>query len=76
LTFFGRALYEEQLRNDTLSFEQAFAASRAIIKAREEKAGKSDGYSNPQISEGAGIKARLELLRQRLQQHAVAAKGN
>jgi hypothetical protein len=62
LTFFGRAMYDEQLRH-TWSFEQAHAAARKIIDQREREAGKEDGYSNPQIRVGAGIRktlARLE----------------
>jgi hypothetical protein len=68
LTYFGRAMYDEQLRSSTLSFEQAHAAAREIIKKRENEAGKSDGYSNPQIKEGEGIRKQLALLVQRLQQ--------
>ncbi|HEY4542100.1 MAG TPA: C13 family peptidase [Noviherbaspirillum sp.] len=63
LTFFGRALYNEQLREHTLSFEQAHATARELIKQREEEAGKSDGYSNPQIAVGNGIRKKLEQLR-------------
>jgi len=59
LTFFGRAMYDEQLRNSTRSFEEAHAAARKIILQREQEAGKTDGYSNPQISVGSGIRARL-----------------
>lgn len=66
LTFFGRALYHEQLREHTLSFEQAHATARELIKQREEEAGKDDGYSNPQIAMGAAIRPRLEQLQQRL----------
>lgn len=66
LTFFGRALYHEQLRAHTLSFEQAHATARDVIKQREEEAGKDDGYSNPQIAMGASIRPRLEQLHQRL----------
>ncbi|MFZ6875425.1 C13 family peptidase [Undibacterium sp. Di27W] len=66
LTFFGRAMYDEQLRDKTLSFEVAHAAARPIIKQREEEAGKSDGYSNPQIAVGEHIRTRLKLLEQRL----------
>ena len=54
LTFFGRALFDEQLRK-THSFEQAFAAAVPVIKQREIDAGKQDGFSNPQISVGADI---------------------
>ncbi|WP_158590528.1 C13 family peptidase [Noviherbaspirillum cavernae] len=67
LTYFGRAMYDEQLRTQTLSFNEAHQAARQIIKQREEEAGKDDGYSNPQIREGAGIQDRLALLRKRLQ---------
>lgn len=67
LTYFGRALYDEQLRKNTLSFEEAHGTARPIIKQREEEAGKSDGYSNPQINVGAGIRKHLALLRARLQ---------
>ena len=66
LTFFGRAMYDEQLRNQTLSFEQAHKAARIIIKKREEEAGKDDGYSNPQIKVGAAIRTRLTALEARL----------
>lgn len=67
LTFFGRAMYDEQLRTATLSFEQAHAASRKIILQRENEAGKTDGYSNPQIKVGAAIRPVLARLEQRLQ---------
>lgn len=70
LTFFGRAMYDEQLRNSTLSFEDAHAAARTVIKEREEEAGKDDGYSNPQISVGSAIRERLARLRERLAQNA------
>ncbi len=62
LTFFGRAMYDEQLRNSTRSFEQAHAAARTVIEQREKEAGKDDGYSNPQIAVGADIRARLAAL--------------
>ncbi|RYH00002.1 MAG: hypothetical protein EON58_01775 [Alphaproteobacteria bacterium] len=61
LTFFGRAMYEEALRK-TWSFTEAHAWARKVIDVREQEAGKSDGYSNPQISEGAGIRPVLERL--------------
>ncbi|MFZ6721755.1 C13 family peptidase [Undibacterium sp. Ji49W] len=76
LTFFGRAMYDEQLRKQTLSFEAAHAAARPIIKQREEVAGKSDGYSNPQIAVGEQIRARLKLLEQRLQAQKPAKAGD
>ncbi len=65
LTFFGRALFDEQLRN-TRSFEQAFAAAVPVIRQREVEAGKPDGFSNPQISVGTAIRPVLEALQQRL----------
>ena len=66
LTYFGKAMYDEQLRKSTLSFEVAHAAARKMIKVREEEAGKDDGYSNPQIKAGEGIKKRLNRLEDRL----------
>jgi Peptidase C13 family len=65
LTFFGRAVYNEQLRH-TLSFESAHAAARKVIEQREGEAGKTDGYSNPQISVGAAIREPLARLEARL----------
>lgn len=67
LTFFGRAMYDEQLRSATRSFATAHAAARLIIDRREKEAGKDDGYSNPQISMGARIAPYLEKMRQRLE---------
>jgi hypothetical protein len=61
LTFFGRAMYEDALRQ-TWSFTDAHAQARELIRVREQEAGKSDGYSNPQISEGTGIRAVLKRL--------------
>ena len=65
LTFFGRAMYDEQLRH-THSFEDAFAAVRPVIAQREKEAGKTDGYSNPQVAVGAAIRGPLRSLQQRL----------
>jgi hypothetical protein len=65
LTFFGRALFDEQLRK-TYSFEAAFAAAVPLIKQREIDAGKNDGFSNPQISVGPAIRPVLQALEQRL----------
>jgi hypothetical protein len=65
LTFFGRAMFDEQLRK-THSFEQAFAAAVPLIKQREIDARKPDGFSNPQISVGEGIRPLLKALEQRL----------
>lgn len=65
LTFFGRAVFDEQLRK-THSFEQAFARAVPLIKQREIDAGKEDGFSNPQIRVGANIGPVLRALEQRL----------
>ena len=66
LTFFGRAMYDEQLRTHTHSFEAAHAAVRPVIAQREKEAGKTDGYSNPQIATGDAIRGPLRSLEQRL----------
>ena len=65
MTFFGRAVFDEQLRR-THDFGQAFAAAVPVIKQREEEAGKSDGFSNPQIRIGSEIAPVLRGLQQRL----------
>lgn len=65
LTFFGRAMFDEQLRK-TRSFEAAFAAAVPVIKQREIEGGKEDGFSNPQISVGEKIRPVLDRLAQRL----------
>lgn len=65
LTFFGRAMFNEQLRK-THSFEQAFARAVPLIKQREIDAGKDDGFSNPQIRVGAAIAPVLRGLEKRL----------
>jgi len=65
LTFFGRALFDEQLRK-TRSFEQAFAQAVPVIREREAQAGKDDGFSNPQIGIGQKIRPVLRALQQRL----------
>ena len=61
LTFFGRALFDEQLRQ-TYSFEEAFAAAGPIIQQREIDGKKEDGFSNPQIAVGTSIRAVLAKL--------------
>jgi hypothetical protein len=66
LTYFGRAMFDEQLRK-TRSFEEAFANAVPLIKQREIVAGKDDGFSNPQISVGPGIRPLLKSLEQRLE---------
>lgn len=75
LTFFGRAVYDEQLRRHTRSFEAAHAAARPLIEQREQQAGKTDGYSNPQIRTGSAIRARLALLQARLDTALAGASG-
>jgi hypothetical protein len=65
LTFFGRAMFDEELRR-THSFEAAFAKAVPVIKQREIDAGKPDGFSNPQMSVGAQIAPVLKALAQRL----------
>jgi hypothetical protein len=65
LTFFGRALFDEQLRQ-TYSFEDAFAAAGPIIQQREIDGKKDDGFSNPQIAVGSGIRAVLAKLEREL----------
>lgn len=72
LTFFGRAMFDEQLRK-THSFEQAFARAVPLIKQREIDAGKEDGFSNPQIRVGAGISPVLRALEKRLDALPLAA---
>lgn len=61
LTFFGRAVFDEQLRK-TLSFEEAFKAAVPVIQQREAAEEKDDGFSNPQISVGSHIRVVLEEL--------------
>lgn len=61
LTFFGQAMYVDALKT-TWSFSEAHAKARELIEIREKEAGKTDGYSNPQIREGAAIQAVLRQL--------------
>lgn len=72
LTFFGRAMFYEELRR-TWSFEDAHARARDVIARREREAGKQDGYSNPQIAVGAALRAPLARLQ--AQRAAAAASG-
>ena len=67
MTYFGRAVFDEQLRH-TYSFEQAFKAAVPLIKQREEVAKKTDGFSNPQIYMGKEIRPILQKLEQHLAQ--------
>ena len=66
LTYFGRAVFDEQLRTSTRSFEQAHAAARTVIARREKEGGKEDGYSNPQIAVGNAMRAQLQRLESQL----------
>ena len=61
LTYFGRAMFDEQLRR-TWSFEEAYASARTAIEQREQAAEKSDGFSNPQLRIGADIRPQLARL--------------
>ena len=61
LTYFGRAMFDEQLRQTGL-FEASHAEARRLIEQREKDAGKTDGYSNPQIRVGAGMREQLARL--------------
>jgi hypothetical protein len=67
LTFFGRAVFDEQLRTGTRSFEEAFARAVPVIRERERQAHKSDGFSNPQLRVGAAIRPVLAALQVRLE---------
>jgi hypothetical protein len=59
LTFFGRAVFDEQLRK-TLSFERAFNAAVPVIRQREMAEKKDDGFSNPQIFVGKNVRVILD----------------
>ena len=73
-TYFGKAYFDEALRS-TDSFIEAFDIAVPRIAARE----KQEGYdpSNPQISVGANIAAKLDRLRRDVQAEgaATAAAG-
>lgn len=58
-TYFGRAFFDEALRK-THSFSRAFEIARPVVTARE----KSENFepSEPQISMGAAIAGKLDLL--------------
>lgn len=72
LTFFGRAVFNEQLRQ-TYSFTEAFEKAVPLIAQREIEAGKADGFSNPQIKVGTDIAPVLQALETRLAAQAEAA---
>ena len=65
LTFFGRAMFDEQLRQ-THSFTEAFSHALPVIAQREKEAGKEDGPSNPQMRLGAHLAPVLDELAHRL----------
>lgn len=75
LTFFGRAVFHEQLRQ-THSFTEAFAKAVPLIQQREVEAGKADGFSNPQIRVGKQITPVLQALEQRLQTATVEPEAS
>ncbi len=62
-TYFGKALFDEQLRQ-THSFEEAFTRAAPLIKEREK--GKQDGFSNPQIAVGDAMRIKLAEIERRL----------
>ena len=62
-TYFGKAYFDEALR-ETTSFTEAFEAAKPVIAEREKKQGFDP--SMPQISEGAAIKAKLAELERQL----------
>lgn len=65
LTYFGRAMFDEQLRK-THSFKAAFDQARIDIEKREVEAGKEGGFSDPQIYIGPDIVPVLKELETRL----------
>lgn len=66
LTFFGRAVFDEQLRQSH-SFTHAFEQAVPVIQKREVEAGKADGFSNPQLSVGSQLAPVLKALEERLE---------
>lgn len=64
-TWFGQALFDEQLRH-TLSLPSAFRAASRTIAEREKRIGEQP--SNPQLSLGSAMAAKLTALEQRLSQ--------
>ena len=57
----------------THAFPEAFAKAVPLNQQREVEAGKSDGFSNPQIRVGPQITPVLQALEQRLQALATNA---
>jgi hypothetical protein len=62
-TYFGKALFDEELRR-TWSFAEAFERARAAI-AQRERAGKYEP-SNPQMHVGGAMAAKLRAVESRL----------
>ena len=62
-TYFGKAYFDEALRQ-TYSFSEAFKLALPVIAARERK--EEFKPSNPQLAEGASIRAKLAELERQL----------
>ena len=62
-TYFGKALFDEELRR-THSFTEAFARARVSIGEREKRMGHQ--LSNPQIAIGSAIAEKLKSIEARL----------
>lgn len=58
-TYFGRAIFDEQLRR-TRSFEQAFADALPRLRERENQLNPGKPFSNPQIDVGSQIREKLK----------------
>ena len=71
-TYFGKALFDEELRR-THSFTEAFESARRAIAERE-RAGKHEP-SNPQIFVGAAMAGKLREVESRLRALSAAAPG-
>jgi len=65
LTWFGKALFDEELRH-TYSFTNAFERAAASIRTQEKAEGEDP--SNPQIYVGKAIRPRLDRLEIRLEE--------
>jgi hypothetical protein len=73
MTYFGRALIDEALR-ETRSFTTAYDLARERVTMREEAEGKTP--SEPQISVGSEIQAKLAELTERLEALSEVAADN
>lgn len=67
LTYFGKAFFDEALR-ETFSFPEAFEKARANIAAREVR--EKFEHSNPEIFVGAEIRGKLDRLARRMEARA------